>query len=425
MFHRLRNFCCLLLAGSLLWAGPSQATGEPLHPEPGKADSPSSAPPAWRAKLDRIAAGRDSLSSRLAEVLATLRARARTEKPELLARIDAEPPKAVATGYGLLPQLSADEAEISGTAPLERRYSIAELGDWLAREQGQAAELAARLEFRITPLERLAESYRERAENFRTLDAHLPYHSFWQGEVKKWPAFWDRKTETLALYRQWRGAAMQDADGPQAREARRKLEVEMLRITPSPVLCIKGDRSGGQVLAVPVVTDIGDEAFLAAFAEGVERFWNASPAMRDAGLRIHLTWERRSPESLYPEGPPRTGQRIDTADHRRRFGAAPLVLTTGGDSTHVLSGTVFLGTAKTSRRVLAHEFAHLLGLDDAYIRAWEGSPDDPDGVVFLEVTPFPESLLASPGTGRVTPGMVKALLDSYGSKGTVQGAEKR
>jgi hypothetical protein len=91
----------------------------------------------------------------------------------------------------------------------------------------------------------------------------------------------------------------------------------------------------------------------------------------------------------------------------------------------VLSGTVFLGTAKTSRRVLAHEFAHLLGLDDAYIRAWEGSPDDPDGVVFLEVTPFPESLLASPGTGRVTPGMVKALLDSYGSKGTVQGAGKR
>jgi hypothetical protein len=115
------------------------------------------------------------------------------------------------------------------------------------------------------------------------------------------------------------------------------------------------------------------------------------------------------------------GARIDTADHRRRFGAAPLVLTTGGDSTHVLAGTVFLGTAKTSRRVLAHEFANLLGLDDAYIRAWEGSPDDPDGVVFLEVTPFPESLLASPGKGRVTPGMVKALLDSYGGRGGVGG----
>lgn len=408
------------------------------HPESGKVSAPpphsklnqvpsgsdALSHPPWRAKLNRIAAGRDVLSARLAEVHGKLRALVRAEKPELLARLEKEAPKTAATGYGFLPLIVADEPDITDTAPIERRFSIAELGDWVAREHGLVAELASRLEYRLSPLERDVEFYNKRAENFRNLDAHVGYHSFWQEQAPKWPLFWTWKKELLASYRTWRAQAKNDEDGGRSSEARQKIQKEMLRITASPALCIERDPSGGQILPVRVATDVTDEAFLAAFAEGVERFWNGSQAMKDAHLRFVLTWDRKSPESLYPKGAPRKGERIDTAKHARQFGSAPSVLTTGGDSTHARLGLIVLGTARITRRALAHEFSHLLGLDDAYIRAYDGSPEDQDGVVFFEVTPFPESLLASPGRGRVTTGMVETLLDVYGRKACLHETEK-
>lgn len=370
----------------------------------------------WKAKLNRIAAGRDALSARLDEVHSKLTAVVMAEKPEFLARIEKEAAKPAATGYGLLPAIVEDEPDITDIAPTERTYSIAALGDWLMREHGLVAELASCLEYRLCPLERAVDSYNKRVENFRNLDAHVSYHSFWQDEVKKWPAFWARKKESLALYRSWRAPAKKDGNSRRSGEIYQKINNEMLRINPSPALCIERHTTGEMLLPVRITTDIMDETFLAAFAEGVERFWNGSPAMKDGHLRIALTWDRKTPESIYPKGPPRKGEHIDLAGHRKQFGSAPFMLTTGGDATHALQGTIYLGTSRTSRRVLAHEFSHLLGFEDGYIRAYDGSADDQDGVVFFEVTPFPESLLASPGKGRVTLGMVESLLDVYGKK---------
>lgn len=371
-----------------------------------------SAPP-WKKKLDLIAAARSALSARLAKVHDKLRFMVTAERPDLLPRLEKRSPEPAATGYRLLPALQADEPDLAGSLPLERDYSIAELGEWVAREHGLVAELDSRLSYRLSPLERDVEFFNRRAENFGALDAHVRYHAFWQEQVLKWPSFWERKKQLLSLYRTWRAPKLDDGS-PRLDEVSETLKKEMLRIDPSPALRIERDPSGYWSLPVHIVTDVTDQAFLAAFAEGIERCWNEARAMQDAQLRISLTWELRSPESLYPKGAPGKGEHLDLARHRELFGAAPFVLTTGADSTHVLRGAIFLGTGTVSRRTLAHEFAHLLGFEDAYIRAYEGGVDGRDGVVFREVTPFPESLLASPGRGEVTRGMVETLMGAYG-----------
>lgn len=376
---------------------------------------PVSEPP-WKKRLNEIASKRNALSDRLAAVHARLQTRVKAEKPELLARLDKDAPKPAETGYGLLPQIIPDEPEITDDSPVEQSYSIRELGAWVAQEHGLVTELDSRLERRLSPLEQEVEFYRKREENFRNLDAHVLYHSFWQQQIPTWPSFWERKNRLLALYRTWRASLKSDDRIPSS-DVHEKLEQEMLKIKASPSLCLERAPSGRWSLPVRIATDVRDEAFLAAFAEGVELFWNGSQAMKDARLRIDVTWDRRSPESLYPEGAPRKGEQVDTARHRERFGPAPLVLTTGADSTHVLKGAVFLGTGRISRRTLAHEFSHLLGFDDAYIRAYHGSVDTGNGAVFVEVTPFPGSLLATPGRGRVTRGMAETLIDAYRNNG--------
>lgn len=365
--------------------------------------------PPWKKKLDLLAARRSALSANLSQLHSRLRALT-AQRPDLLARLEKEAPKAAKPGYGVLSPIEADEPDLTVASPVEKSYSMAELGQWLEKEQSLLAELDARLELRSTPLEKEIDFYNKRAETFRTLDVHFSYHSFWQDQVLKWPQFWDRKNQLLALYRSWRTPLPGGTGTP---DVRGKLEREMLRIAPGAALCLKPAPSGWSTLPVRIATDITDEAFLAAFSDAVERHWNDVQAMKEARLRISLAWDRVSPETLYPEGPPQQGERIDPAQHRKRFGQAPLVLTTGADSTHVLGGGIFLGADPVTPGVLAHEFAHVIGFEDAYIRAYDGSAADPHGVVFREVTPFPDSLMATPRRGKVTPRMVEVLRESY------------
>lgn len=367
---------------------------------------------AWGETHRRIASARDELSRRLGSLLSRLRPRVAAERPDLLPRLDPAPPAPRPTGYGLLPEIRPDEPE-SSPPPWEKRYDHPGLSDWTARELGRLGEVEARLEPGTGDLSPAVEGYLRAKENFERIDQHLAYHRFWQPEAKKRPEFFKVRNSLLADYRLWRAPATDEAARAKAEEARLRLEADLLGFAPAKGLAFADAADGRRALAVRVATDVEDEGFLRAFAEGVERTWNGAKAMTEAKVRIDLAWDRRAPRDLYPEGPPDRGGKIDTAKHRERFGAAPFVLTTGADSTNAFAGAIFLGTATTTRRTLAHEFGHLLGFSDGYLRAYEGSPDDPNGAVFFEVGPFPESLMASPGTGRVTEGMVARLLRAY------------
>ena len=74
---------------------------------------------------------------------------------------------------------------------------------------------------------------------------------------------------------------------------------------------------------------------------------------------------------------------------------------------------ITLGPKQTTRRTLAHEFGHLLGFSDAYLRSYEGDPRDPYGVVLLEWTGLIDNLMGSPVVGRVTEAMIETLIDAY------------
>jgi hypothetical protein len=373
------------------------------------------AEPPYKETLDRIAAARDALSGRVDELHRELSERARAEDPELLAKLDRTPPKQLPTGYGLLPPVVAEDPDDPALAdnPPETRYDLRALSGWVAREHDRCAEIVTKLRHRSSPLDELIDDYEYRAENFRRIDEHVLYHEFWQ-EAARDAGFYARQAEFLNLYRESKTAAGDRASDTGAALASEKLEEALFRFQPAPGLRIERGLDVGSLLRVPIATDVDDDRFLAIFTEAVDTVWNQSQAQRQDGLRIEIDWDRRTPEDLYPEGAPARGDAIDTDLHRERFGPGTLVLTTGAVLTYGEDFAVFLGTDPVTRHVLAHEFAHLLGFADGYVRAFEGSPDDPWGVVIHEIRVSPPSILGAPERGRVTPAMVRRVLAAYG-----------
>jgi hypothetical protein len=364
---------------------------------------------ACKATLDRIAEARDRLSSALVRLHADLTVRIHKERPDLAAKLDPEPPKPLPTGYGLLPQLLPDEPEAGELPPSETRYSLTALADWVARECGAAGEVASQIELRLAPLDGVVDRYLVLRENLYRIGDHIGYHALWQPAAAGL-ANGQAGQERLARYRAWR-------ERPDDPAARRALEEALLDFAPRAGLRIEDAPDGSRLLRVSLFTDIEDEAFLASFESGVERTWNDSLPMRAAKLRIDIRLQRRRPRDLYPEGAPARGSAIDPAAHLERFGRDGLVLTTGGSSTHISAGrALVLGPARTTPRTLAHEFAHLIGFADRYLRVVEGPLGGASGATLLEIVPFPTDLMASPGRGKVTAPMVRRLTESYGGE---------
>ena len=194
---------------------------------------------------------------------------------------------------------------------------------------------------------------------------------------------------------------------------RREVRQELAPFRRAPGLAI--EREGDAlVLPVEVVTDIDDEAFLAVVARAVEQEFSDSEAARAARLSVDVRWRRVTVDTLYPEGPPGHASWIDADDHLRRFADNALVLTTGAASTYARPGrAVLLGPSPLAGRTLAHEFGHLLGFDDAYLRGYEGDPAGPFGAALVEWTGLSDDLMGNPRGGRITAEMVETLIVAY------------
>ncbi|MBI3550001.1 MAG: hypothetical protein HY078_13265 [Elusimicrobia bacterium] len=365
--------------------------------------------PPWQGALDALAARRDAHTAGIERTLGELRARCKAERPDLLPRLSPPPPKPWPTGYGILPRIDPDPAgpPPDGT-PLERRYALAELGEWTSREERLAGTIHTDLARRARPLDALVDEYLLRAENARRIDEHVKYHALWQREAWLHPGF-GGANDLLTSYRLWRSSATDDAARGAAARGRRKLEEAMLAFKPVPWHRLRRAADGSEALVLPLQTDVSSAPFLATVGAGIERVWNEAPAMKAARLRLRIEWVKVEAKTLYPKGAPARGAAIDAADHLRRFPPG-YALTTGASSVHVLASRgIILGGAPVTCHTIAHEVAHLLGFSDRYLRAYEGSPNDPQGAVFYEVTPFPGDLMSDSGAGVVSEAMVRDL----------------
>lgn len=366
----------------------------------------------WRQVHDRLSARNGALFSQLEQAHAVLSARVATEDPALLARLSLEPPQPRRSGYQLLPEIR-ENAPLKSVELQQTVYSLKWVEDQIDAADSAAADLQNRLQSE-PEVERLVEDFESLAEQSRTLDSHLAYHAYWQDAVVQYPAYFAKKNRLLALVRKLDGMLRRGEPAATVEETRRAVAAELAPFRATPGLALAGADPGRKRLDVAVCTDIGDPEFLRRFRRGVDQAYNDSSAARAEAFEIELRWIHVTPGDLYGGQPPEHGAKIDPASHRARFANCPLVLTTGAADTHAMTGDrVVLGTRAVSERSLAHEFGHLLGFDDAYLRGFDGDPGDPYGVVFFEWTGLTDDLMGSPGAGAVTTAMVETLLAAY------------
>jgi len=374
------------------------------------------APEPWRHVHRWLEERRDQMAAELEQAHATLLARARAQRDELLiAKLRGAPPGPRRHGYGVLPEI-VDSPLRGPVHPRRRSYSLESLSTAYAPAFRDAALLARRSATEPDlPLEPWVDEFQRLRDRMRNLEDHLDYHARWQVAIVEHRAWFTRRNRIADRTRGMVEAIERGAPDDEVETLRREVLQKLAPFRRAPGLAI--ERSGDAlVLPVEVTTDIDDESWLAGAARAVEEEFSRSDAARTARLSVVVRWRRVTVDTLYPEGPPGRASTIDPEDHLRRFPDGALVWTTGAASTYAVPRrAVLLGPSPLARRTLAHEFGHLLGFDDAYLRAYEGDPAGPYGAELVEWTGLSDDLMGNPRGGRVTAEMVVTLIEAYGA----------
>lgn len=320
--------------------------------------------------------------------------------PDLLPELDREdpPPAPGVYGYQLLPAI-VEESDA-------RRRSISTFSySWEATERYIENE-AQRLDSALGDLEAFRVSsapiapaairetiaqYRMLVDNLKTIDQYLQYNRFWQRAIAEDRRRFDRLTEIYDLL-----IAEESGAADAAREFLGQPSVP-------DFLEIDRPRSGATVVRLPVYTDILDDAFLEAVESGVEGMWSVGG---ESGFMLDIELRKRSPVGSTP----RPGDRIDLMEHAARFPDDGALLTTGAESTYGFVGEyVALGPGNITVRTLAHEFGHVLGFADGYIRGYRDL--GADGFEILELTSSFEDIMSAPREGRVLGSHFELVID--------------
>jgi len=368
--------------------------------------------PLWDQKHIQLQQQRDVVFKQLDKIHSSLVPRVKDEAPTLLTRLSLVPPEARATGYGLLPLLKENEPVLT-VEPTQTFYSLKWLEDRLYAELQNADELYDQLSD-STGLEDLVSRFEESLKRLRNLEDNLTYHAKWQKAVVKYPTYYRNKNELVAMARELNSLIINDASPSQVAELRNQLLIKAAPFRPTRHLQILIGEGEEMILPVTVCTDIDDSSFLRAFKDGVHEAFSFSSAAQAKQFSIELSWQQIRAENLYPDGVPVRGTHIDMDTHFALFTGCPLVLTSGAISLNAEVGSrIFLRTAPVSPRTLAHEFGHLLGFEDAYVRGYDGDPSDPYGVVIVEWTGLSSDLMGDSTRGQVSNEMINRLIGAY------------
>jgi hypothetical protein len=176
-----------------------------------------------------------------------------------------------------------------------------------------------------------------------------------------------------------------------------------------PSFVIMEENRDEWIFRVPVYTDIEDRDFIALVKQSIERLWQLNKAGKTYRVEIDVS---HIPISTLYTGleQPAVGESIDLADHLTHFPANGAILTTGGLTTHVENCAIVLGALSISPRILAHEFGHVLGFRDRYIRGYRDLGRD--GFEIMETVTDTHDIMGAPEIGSVLPRHFELLMEA-------------
>lgn len=414
-----------LSSASLVALKPSgyQAQQAPLAPQV----------PVHVQRGDRVQEHYDRYTKRLHAFYESLVSTLQSEAPELLPTI--APPDPLPHGYQTLPRIIADPAPLTKPArPQSAHYSwpwTDHLIDRASNEVGRSVEelkraLSREPEMRQVVYQQLAARYRQLREQQQNIDAHIQYNRLWQGAIAANRAKYDRESvlhdrvlqrqEILDVFKARNAAALTNAHGTihhmgiaslaqissglTERENLLGHEIDAARnlYLEAPGYVQVEQQIGNWVVHVPFYTDIQDTAFVQFAKSSIEDTWNLRSGKDNFRIQLHFSYV--SPDHLYgTQKPPRYRSRMNIQKHVEQFPADRAILTTGAITTHVNGRAIVLGPHDITRRILAHEFGHILGFRDAYFRGYKDLGKD--GFQVLEIAADSNDIMGAPATGAV------------------------
>jgi len=245
----------------------------------------------------------------------------------------------------------------------------------------------------------LIHTYKTLVEDQRIIDQYLEYNRLWQRSIAGDRGRYDEMTRIYKL--------LQSADVDTANSIRQVLGQPL---TPSCIQVINDAENHRVTLRIPVYTDIDNDAFLAQAKASIESVWQAKDT--DTSYAVELEIRKVTPSAIYDGLPaPKRGDHIDVKSHAARFPSDGVVLTTGAEMTNaIVKRYVALGPGDISVRTLAHEFGHLLGFPDGYIRGYKDLGEK--GFEILELTSAFDDIMSSPRDGMVQAAHFKLLIET-------------
>lgn len=364
--------------------------------------------PAYVREGDRVVQQFHAYRDRLARFFGDLRTTIQREtSPEeaasLLRRLEKAPPQIGVYGYKMLPRIvdipqpPTPIRSFSYSWPVTRGYIQSE-DIKLDRATSDLERVSGSSGDKLTLLSELVDRYAELVRNQTTVDQYIEYNRFWQRSIAESRSRYDRLTRiywTLKSGNPDTAASIRDVLGK-----------------PQAPRFIRIHREGSirTVLEVRIYTDIEDEDYLNRARAAIEDAWRAE----EAGMQYALELDLRpiSPETLYRnKETPQPGDHLNLEKHVGRFPDDGGVLTTGAEFTYGSVGHyVALGPGDLAPRTLAHEFGHILGFSDGYIRGYNDLGDQ--GFEILELTAFFDDIMSAPREGHVQPTHFKLLIEA-------------
>ena len=367
------------------------------------------ATPAYVTSGDGVEQQFRAYRSRLAEFRTSLRVLVAEGAPDLLEELADAPPRAVVYGYQILPSIVDATPGGSGGSVSSFTYSWPTTEGYVDGESEKLARATAGLaRVRTTQADRrrqllvaLVDEYRTLVHDQRTVEQYIQYNRFWQQAIAEDRPRFDQLT---TLYN-----SMVSGDPDTVRAIRDVLA------DPDVPPFVEAELSGDNVvLHVPLYTDIEDADFLERAEAAIEQMWQAADSARTYRVEVELHQVVAS-EVYGQDAAPDYGEHIDIKAHAARFPPDGAVLTTGAETTHAfVAGHVALGPGEVSARTIAHEFGHLLGFRDGYIRGYRDL--GPDGFEIMELTSVFDDIMSAPREGDVQVAHFELILEALGMR---------